>query len=380
MQTPPSLRGPIVGLAEDRKGWLWIATTSHVLRVPRAALIAGDGVVSSGEVREYGVNEGLTSTNVVTRNHSVVSGPDGRVWVSSENGPSVVDPAQIGDTSAPALAHIEAITADGVPVELADSVRIPPSRKRITFAYTGLSLAEPGRIRFRYYLEGFDHGWSEPVAAREVAYTNIGPGKYRFHLIASNDEALWNAPEASTAMQVEPALWQTWWFRALCSSILVLGTVLLYLTRVQRLERQLNIRFEERLAERLRIARDLHDTLLQGVQGLTLRFNSAMQGVPPGTATRGSLEEALETAESGSALRRAIRSCGFAANISNTWILPDPLKKSASTSIVTVTWNFLYWKRVQYLLFNPWLRRSSSLSAGRPSPTHFCMQCLQSSR
>src|SRR5260370_14572077 len=105
--------------------------------------------------------------------------------------------------------------ADNNTANLAASVRIPPSPRRITFEYTGLSLAVPGRIRFRYFLEGFDTGWSQPVAAREAVYTNLGPGPYRFRLVASNSEGSWNWPDTAIALNVAPAYYQTVWFRAL---------------------------------------------------------------------------------------------------------------------------------------------------------------------
>jgi len=113
---------------------------------------------------------------------------------------SVVDPSQITDYSLPALPHIEAITADNNTANLAASVRIPPSPRRITFEYTGLSLAVPGRIQFRYFLEGFDSSWSQPVAAREAVYTNLGPGSYRFRLVASNSEGCGTGQKTAIAL------------------------------------------------------------------------------------------------------------------------------------------------------------------------------------
>ena len=120
--------------------------------------------------------------------------------------PSVVDSSQITDDSVPALLQIEAITADNNTANLAASVRIPPSPRRITFEYAGLSLAVPSRIRFRYFLEGFDSSWSQPVAARRAVYTNLGPGSYRFRLVASNSEGLWNGQETAIALNVAPGL------------------------------------------------------------------------------------------------------------------------------------------------------------------------------
>jgi signal transduction histidine kinase len=243
------------------------------LRVARDKLLSG--VVNTIDVREYGQADGLQSAEGVKRSRSVVADSAGRIWFSLAGGLSVVDPSQIDDHPVPALPHIEAITADNNTAILAASVRIPPSPRRITFEYTGLSLAVPGRVRFRYLLEGFDSSWSQPVAAREAVYTNLGAGSYRFRLVASNSEGLWNGPEAAIGFEVEPTLSQTWWFRSalvLCAGLLALAA---YLIRMRQLTRLLNARFEERLAERGRVARELHDTLLQSFQGLLLRFQTA---------------------------------------------------------------------------------------------------------
>jgi ligand-binding sensor domain-containing protein len=213
-EVPESLREQIVGMAEDKWGRFWIATSNHVLRVPHDKL--QKGVVTAAEVREYGQADGLESTEGVKRSRSVVSDSAGRIWFSLSSGLSVVNPSQITDNSVPALPHIEAITADNNTANLDASVRIPPSPRRITFEYTGLSLAVPGRIRFRYFLEGFDSSWSQPVAAREAVYTNLGPGSYRFRLLASNSEGLWNGPETTIALHVAPAYYQTYWLRLSC--------------------------------------------------------------------------------------------------------------------------------------------------------------------
>ena len=235
-ESPDVLREQIVGMAEDKSGRFWIATSHHVLRVPRDKLLSG--VVKAVDVREYDQADGLESTEGVKRSRSVVSDSAGRIWFSLSSGLSVVDPSQITDNSVPALPHIEAITADNNTANLAASVRIPPSPRRITFEYTGLSLAAPGRIRFRYFLEGFDSSWSQPVAAREAVYTNLGPGSYRFRLVASNSEGLWNGPETAIALNVAPAYYQTYWFRLSCVAAFLAFFWGLHQLRVHQLRRE----------------------------------------------------------------------------------------------------------------------------------------------
>jgi ligand-binding sensor domain-containing protein/signal transduction histidine kinase len=275
---PESLQAPIFGMEEDKNGWLWIATSDHVLRVPRDKLLSG--VVKAVDVREYDQADGLESTEGVKRSRSVISDSGGRIWFSLSNGLSVVDPSRITASSAPAIAHIDALSVDGSPVDIQGMVRIPASPRRITFTYTGLSLATPERVRFRYFLEGFDRSWSEPVASREAVYTNLGAHSYRFRVVARNREGLWSESEATVVFEVEPTVWQTWWFRTISAALILLLVWCVYLYHLHQLSKEFNIRLEERVDERTRVARELHDTLLQSFQGLLLRFQTASNLLP----------------------------------------------------------------------------------------------------
>jgi ligand-binding sensor domain-containing protein/signal transduction histidine kinase len=292
---PALLRGRILGIAEDKTGWLWIATADRVLRVQRDKMAAG--TLGATDLREFGREDGLRSTEGVKRSRSVVSDPAGRVWFSLSHGLSVTDPAHLTDSSAPALTHIEGLSVDGSQVDIRDLVRIPASPKRITLTYTGLSLAGPERVRFRYFLESFDRTWSAPVATREAAYTNLGAGFYRFRVVASNSDSLWNGSETSLPFEIEPLFWQTGWFLITCVALILLSVWSVYRYRLYHLTNQFNLRLEERVNERTRIARDLHDTLLQSFHGLLLRFQTASELFPtrPAEAKR-TLDSAIEQA------------------------------------------------------------------------------------
>ena len=272
---PDSLREEAFGMSEDKEGWLWIATSDHVLRVSNRKL--SGGAISSGDVSEYGPADGLPNTKGVKRSRSVVGDGEGRIWFSLTHGLSVVDPSHITNTSAPALPQVEAIIADNDPITVGGLVRIPSSRKRITFVYSGLSLAVPDRIRFRYSLDGFDRGWSEPTATREAVYTNLSPGSYRFRVIACNSYRQWNDSEAAISLEVDPAFWQTWWFGVSCVATFLALLWALYRLRLRQVAHQFNMRLEERVGERTRMARDLHDTFLQTIQGSKLVADDALE-------------------------------------------------------------------------------------------------------
>ncbi len=275
---PDPLHEPILGLAEDNNGGLWIATAGHVLQVKRAALL--DGALSNTDVREYGVADGLLSAEGVKRSQSVVVDSQGRVWFSTNRGLSVVNAARVTANTVPALVHIEAVSVDGNPVDPRGPIQLPAGNHRMTFRYVGLSLGNSERVRYRYMLENFDQGWSQDVTNREATYGNLGAGTYRFRVMASNSEGLWDVSEASVDFKVEPTVWQTWWFRTSSVALILLLVWLLYRYRLHQLAKEFNIRLEERVGERTRVARELHDTLLQSFQGLLLRFQTASYLLP----------------------------------------------------------------------------------------------------
>ncbi|MBZ5593521.1 MAG: hypothetical protein LAP39_14860 [Acidobacteriia bacterium] len=289
---PESLGEPVFGMAQDKNGWLWIATASHVLRVNRKELL--DGALGEADVREYGIADGLLGTGGVNRNRSVVADSLGRIWFSLNRGISVADPVRMMHTSAPAPVHIQAISADGRPIDLRGPIHIPPARQRFTFSYLGLSLSAPDRVKYRYMLDGFDRGWSEPTAAREAVYTNLGPRSYRFRVIASNPDGVWNSAETTIGFAIDPVLWQTWWFRLSGLLTCILAFAAVYRFRLHQLANQLSVRFEERLAERTRIAQELHDTLLQGFLSASMQLHVAVDRLPEDSPARPPLSRVLE--------------------------------------------------------------------------------------
>ena len=287
---PAALREQVLGMAEDRSGSLWVATSNDILRLNRDQLLDG----GDGDVREFGLADGLHGMEGVKRHRSVVTGPAGRVWFSMNRGLSVVDPKRLMRGSIPAMVRIRSISADGKPIDMGGSVRIPSARQRVTFSFAGLSLSVPERVKFRYKLDGFEADWSEPIAANEAIYTNLGPGSYRFRVIASNSDGVWNSDEAVISFEIEPVFWQTWWFRSLGLLACAFAALILYRLRMHQLTRQLNLRFEERLAERTRIAQELHDTLLQGFLSASMQLHVAVDKLPVQSPARPPLGRVLE--------------------------------------------------------------------------------------
>jgi signal transduction histidine kinase len=289
---PTGLRGSILGFAEDKTGGFWIETADRVFRVRRS----GSDVKAFADdaVREYGIADGLMTLEGVKRHRSLVADARGRIWLARTSGLAMADPAR-GDVSAmPALSHVEAVSADGTAVDMLGSARVPAGRRRITISYAGLSLAVPERVMFRYRLDGFDRDWSPPVREREAVYTNLRPGPYVFRVTASNSEGVWNSTEATVRFSVEPSAWQTAWFQISAVALCALGGWGLFRLRVRHVSRQLNRSFEERLAERTRIAQELHDTLLQGFISASMQLHVARDGLPADSPIKPSLSRVLD--------------------------------------------------------------------------------------
>lgn len=291
-QAPGSLREPILGLEEDNLGSLWVSTSNHVLRVNRDRLWRG--MLAEGDFREYGLADGLRGVEGVKRQRSVVKDTLGRIWFSLNLGISVVDPARLTYNAAPAMAHVETISADGKRIDLQSPVHIPGGRQRITFGFAGLSLSIPERVRFRYKLDRFDQVWSEPAATREADYTNVPPGWYRFRVVASNPDGVWNGKESVVAFEVEPLFWQTVWFQLAVVAACIIAAVGLYRFRLRQMAIRLNLRFEERLSERTRIAQELHDTLLQGFLSASMQVHIAADRLPADSSAKPTLARALQ--------------------------------------------------------------------------------------
>jgi hypothetical protein len=175
--------------------------------------------------------------------------------------------------------------------------RLPPLVRELQIDYTALSLVAPEKNRFKYKLEGYDRDWHDAGNRRQAYYTNLDPRRYRFRVQASNNDGVWNEAGESPDFSIDPKFYQTYWFKAACGAVLL--TVLWggYRLRLLYLTRQFNLRLEARVNERTRIARDLHDTLLQSFQGVLLKFSTIkyMIHVRPEEAEQ-ALERTIEQA------------------------------------------------------------------------------------
>jgi signal transduction histidine kinase/ligand-binding sensor domain-containing protein len=208
------------------------------------------------------------------------STPDGRLWFGHGDVLQVFDPSHLATNMLPPPVHVEEIVADRKAYSPQEGLQIPPLTRDLEIDYTALSFAIPQKVRFRYKLEERDTTWQEPGTRRQAFYSDLHPGKYHFRVIACNNDGLWNEEGATLDFSVAAAWYQTNWFRASCVVVFLVLLWGIYRLRVQQLQHQFATGLEARVNERTRIARELHDTLLQSFQGLILRFQAATNLLP----------------------------------------------------------------------------------------------------
>lgn len=222
---------------------------------------------------------------------------DGRLWFANDNMAQMIDPdGRLRNTALPPV-HIEAVIADRKAFSPQIGLRLPALTRDLEIDYAALSFVVPQKVRFRYKLEGYDQDWQDPQNRRQAFYSNLRPGNYRFRVMACNNSGVWNETGAALDFKIAPAYYQTYWFLTLCIATASLVLYLPYRWRLKQAAQQLRLSMEARLAEREHIARDLHDTLLQSVQGLILKFQALAGRMPDQDPARQEMEKTLDYAD-----------------------------------------------------------------------------------
>lgn len=227
---------------------------------------------------------------------SVLAG-DGRIWFLNRQGAAFLDPANLPLNKLAPPVTIRALASGGRTWRDPTNITLAAGTRTIEITYAGLSFTVPQRVHFMYRLEGVDEHWIDAGARRTVSYSNLGPGHYRFQVMARNNDGVWNRTGAVLDFGIRPTFVESWPFRLLCAVALSALLWLVYSMRLRAVARSVRLRMAERIEERERIARELHDTLLQAIQALTLRFQLAADDLPPGMEGRASLVAAIDLAD-----------------------------------------------------------------------------------
>ena len=282
---------------DDRSMWLYMSC--GVVRITRTELNAWVSAPNRKiQTTVFSSSDGASNIgDVPTQDLNVAKSPDGRIWFATYTGLSVIDPHHLPSNKIPPPVHIEKITADEKAVDISNGMHLPTGVRHLDIDYTALSLVVPEKVRFRVKLEGEDKDWRELVNVRHVEYTNLPPKQYKFRVLACNNSGVWNEEGAALDFVIPPMWYQTNWFRALCGVLFLTALWAGYEFRLRHLRHQFEMTLEARVGERTRIARELHDTLLQSFHGLLLRFQTVFQLLPERpTEAKEQLGSAIEQA------------------------------------------------------------------------------------
>ncbi len=296
----PAFEG-VTGIIETNDGDVWLNGVRGLVRIRAAEL---DRALSSSEadvgIELYDGSDGYPTPGfsaVANGFTSLAQGGDGRIWFAGHGGIASIDPSQAQRSVVPAPLVIRSLSLGGHDHALAPKVRLPASTQNVEIGYAALDYSHPERLRFRYRLEGLDASWIDAVTRRKAFYTNLGPGAYRFVVNVTDENGLWSDRSAALDVVIPPTFVQSRAFEVLCVLALILILTLAYRARVRRLEARQQALLKERLDERERIARELHDTLLQGTQALIFRVHAAASRLPNEEPARAELDEAMRTAD-----------------------------------------------------------------------------------
>jgi signal transduction histidine kinase/ligand-binding sensor domain-containing protein len=280
----------IYQILEDSHETFWMSGPNGISSVSRRDL---DKLADHPEFRPaitlYGLSDGVEATQMHggTQPAGTLTS-SGELWFPSNLGPVRVLPDQTrpGDL---AQVVIEQVLVDGREEPISGRLVVPPGEGKLQIEYSAIRLRSQERIRFRYKLEGFDHDWTEPLSSRVANYTNLPPGGYRFSVQAFEMNMPEKVTESSLAIEWRPHLYRTPWFLALCTVLILAGVFAVYSLRL----RQVHDRFEAVLEERNRIAREMHDTVIQGCTSASALLEAVVSLDPKGS---GPLRDLLDTA------------------------------------------------------------------------------------
>ena len=264
----------VAGFAVDDNRNLWLSTPCGFIEIAASDVqrwwIHPDTIVQARVFDTLdGALPGPGSFNPAAKS------PDGRLWFVNNVVLQMIDPSRLtGDGTVPPV-YVEGVVADRKQYKPQKGLQLPPLTRDLQIGYTSPSFLIPQKVRFRYRLDGHDRDWQDASTRREAFYTDLAPGKYRFRVIACNNDGVWNEAGATLDFSVVPAWYQANWFRVCVAIAFLLSLWAMYQLRLRQLARQFNIRLEERVGERTRIARELHDTLLQNLHGLMFQFQAA---------------------------------------------------------------------------------------------------------
>jgi signal transduction histidine kinase/sugar lactone lactonase YvrE len=285
--------GAVTGIVMPANDGIWLSASPGIVHIPErevSQVLRHLGYKPNCEI--FDIISDLPEPLQAYESYSshVIQATDGMLWFATRGGAAQVNPAHILKNPLPPPMSIRAIVADEKSYSTHGQIELPALTRNLRIDYAALSLMIPERVRFRYKLQNSERDWQDVGTRRQAFYSNLRPGRYTFRVIASNNDGVWNDHGATVELSVAPAWFQTAWFDALCALAVCYAAWMLYQIRIRQIRRALHARFDERLSERTRLARDLHDTLLQTIQGSKMVADDALDGPADSARMRSTLE------------------------------------------------------------------------------------------
>jgi signal transduction histidine kinase len=255
---------------------IWLAVDSGIVRIDDDVFEKAIADPSSRlRFRVYDTSDGLAGTPVFAGNRTAARTPDGRLWFVTGKGLTIVDPQTLRGPGSHGPLRIEGLVADGHTIAARHDVRLRPRTSTIEIAYTAVNLTAAHKTRFKYLLKGFDTNWVDAGTRRVAFYTNLAPRQYEFQVIAENDDGSSSELSAPLQFMIRPAFYQTTSFYLMCALAAAFVGWGIWRVRVMQLRHE----FSLLLGERLRMSREIHDTLLQGLFGVSLQLNALPRAI-----------------------------------------------------------------------------------------------------
>ncbi|WP_070245871.1 sensor histidine kinase [Duganella phyllosphaerae] len=289
----------VSGIVENAAGELWLHGAGGLTQIAASDVAAViEHGVQSVRMERFNHLDGYGGVAAQLRPiPTLTESSDGHIWYASSAYVGWIDPRNITHNPLMPTPQITGLRAEGRPHLANGAVRLPAGTENIELDFTAAVLTIPERARFRYRLAGFEDGWRDAGTRRQAFYTNMGPGDYRFEVLASNEDGVWSTQPATLDVSIAPTFVQTLWFKLLCALVLALAGYGLFRWRVQLATARVAERMQERLDERTRIARTLHDSFLQSVQALIMRFDRIKRGIAADDPLQREIDSALDTAD-----------------------------------------------------------------------------------
>ncbi|HEY6146931.1 MAG TPA: two-component regulator propeller domain-containing protein, partial [Thermoanaerobaculia bacterium] len=227
---------------EDGRGFLWLTTNHGIFRVRRAEL---DAAASRGELLHpvgFSTGNGMHAAECNNGEQGALRTRDGRLWFATLKGLAMADPTRIRLNPVAPNVVVETVLAEGRPLEKSSGLRLPPGTKNLELRYTAFSFRNPMGIHFKYKLEGFDPRWVDAGTRRAAYYTNLPPGRYRFVVLAANEDSVWSERGASSELWIERHLYEKDWFRLSAFVLAAAAVATAHRLRLRRLEARERLR------------------------------------------------------------------------------------------------------------------------------------------